>query len=76
MDKPISLTIEETKQSFIDVINNANLPACILELIVKNIYDDVKEFCMQQYQNDKKEYDQSLQNKDCSKSQNLESAGK
>ena len=42
MDKPLSLIINETKQNFIKTINNAGLPLALLEMIMKDVYFDLK----------------------------------
>jgi len=41
MDKPLSLRIEETKQTFINAINNSQLHPYILDSIVKDIYNEI-----------------------------------
>lgn len=44
MEKPISLIIEETKQSLTDTINTCRLHPAIVEMIVKDIYLEVCQF--------------------------------
>lgn len=39
--KPLSMLIEETKHSLLYICNKSNLHPSILELIVKDIYNDV-----------------------------------
>ena len=43
MDKPISISIEETKQSLIEVIGNCKLHPSIIELILKDVYWEVNQ---------------------------------
>lgn len=43
MNKPISISIEETKQSLIDVVNNCKLHPSIIELILKDVYWEVNQ---------------------------------
>ena len=41
IQKPISILIEETKQSLLHICNESNLHPSILELIVKDLYNEV-----------------------------------
>ena len=41
MDKPTVLSIEEFKQKLSDVVSNSELPAFILEYIIKDLYTEV-----------------------------------
>lgn len=38
MDKPISMRIEETRSSIVDIINESKLHPSIIELMLKGIY--------------------------------------
>lgn len=38
MDKPISIAIEETRDSIVDIINKSKLHPSIIELMLKGIY--------------------------------------
>jgi len=38
MDKPISITIDETRKSIVDIINKSKLHPSIIELMLKGIY--------------------------------------
>lgn len=38
MDKPISMTIEETREIIINVLNNSKLHPSVIELMLKGIY--------------------------------------
>lgn len=38
MEKPISMTIEETKNLIIDVINRSKLHPSVIELMLKGLY--------------------------------------
>lgn len=42
LNKPVQLLIKETRENFVNVINTSRLPMCIVELIVKDIYSDIK----------------------------------
>lgn len=37
MNKPINITIEETKQAIVDIVNECKLPPAAIELILENI---------------------------------------
>lgn len=55
-NKPISMMINETKLSLIDICNKSNLPPCILEPIVKDLYDDVIRAASVQLKQDEERY--------------------
>ena len=48
MEKPISLVIEETKQSLIETVNNCRLHPSIIEMIVKDIYIEICQLILSQ----------------------------
>lgn len=56
MDKPVSMTIDETKQSLADVINNCKLHPAIIEMIVKDIYLEVCQLSTVNAAKEKKQY--------------------
>lgn len=58
IEKPISLILEESKRMIIDAINSTNLHPTLLEMIIKDIYNEVKERANYQYEFDKNEYKQ------------------
>lgn len=60
MNKPLSVTYEEFKQNMLYVINNAGLPAFIVENVLQNYLVEIKSIAQQQYQSDMAEYQQSL----------------
>ena len=41
MEKPASLLIQETRNNIINILNESNLHSSILELIMKDIMNDV-----------------------------------
>ena len=59
MDKPISVVLEELKQDIINSINNTNLPICIIEPIIKDLYNEIAILSKQQLAKDKEEYEKS-----------------
>jgi hypothetical protein len=44
MEKPVSMIIEETKQSLADIINNCKLHPAIIEMIMKDAYFEICQF--------------------------------
>lgn len=62
MNKPISLLIKDSKQSIINTINETNLPPCLLEPIIKEIYFEVQGLVKQELVKDEKDYNESLNN--------------
>ena len=59
MEKPISVVLEELKQDIINSINNTNLPICIIEPIIKDLYNEIAALSRQQLLKDKEEYEKS-----------------
>ena len=58
MNKPLSVTIEEFKQNLANDVQKCELPIVIVDLILKNLYDEIhglaKDFTlkeMQEYNN-------------------------
>ena len=42
MNKPISMVINETRLSLTEICNQSGLPACVLEPIVRDLYEEIK----------------------------------
>ena len=55
-NKPISLVIDDFKKNLAKTVNESGLPLCITEMVIKELYDEAKEFARQQLAMDKKEY--------------------
>ena len=64
MDKPISVQINEAKQNIVDCINEQHLHASILEPIVKEIYEQVHMLAQQQYEVEKKQWEEQEEQKE------------
>ena len=64
MNKPLSVAYEEFKQNMLNIINNAGLPAFIVETVLQNYLIEIKAISKQQYQSDKEEYEKSLMTKE------------
>ena len=60
INKPISLIIENAKQSIIDVINEVNLHPTLLEMVLRDIYNEANELAKVQLNRERAEYEQAL----------------
>ena len=60
MNKPLSVVYEEFKANMLNIINNAGLPAFVVETVLQNYLAEIQSIARQQYQSDKAEYEQSL----------------
>lgn len=56
MEKPISMVIEETKTSIINIINKSQLHPSIIELMLKEIYLEANIFSNEILQNERKQF--------------------
>lgn len=52
MDKPISILINDFKMNIEKCINESNLPAAVIEPIIKDYYQQVQVLSRQQLMND------------------------
>ena len=52
MNKPISISVKETRQGICDVINASGLPISVIELIVSDVYGEVQLIARKQYEHD------------------------
>ena len=64
MNKPISIAINDTKNSIISSINESGLPACILLEILNSLVSQVNELAKQELANDTKQYIEDAKNKE------------
>lgn len=60
MEKPITMVIDETKNSIITAINRSGLPAFILEMIIKDIYNEISQAANSFAENERKIYNDSV----------------
>lgn len=56
MEKPITMRIEETKESLVAVINESRLPAWLMRDVLRDIYEQVNRLAIQQAEQEKKAY--------------------
>ena len=61
MEKPISMRLQETKESIVTIITESGLPMWMLEPAVKDIYNQVNTVAAQEIYNDRKQYVKDLQ---------------
>lgn len=61
MNKPLDLQIEETKERILAAINDSKMPACLIELIVKDIYSEIILIKNNELQKSKEQYKKSLE---------------
>lgn len=64
MDKPLSLRIEETKQTLINTINSSQLHPYILDSIVKDIYNEIHILCVNQSKQEIEAYNAEISKKE------------
>lgn len=60
IQKPVSILREELKQTLITTINNADLPAFVVEPILKDLYIEAKSATQRQYEADKEAYEHAI----------------
>lgn len=61
INKPIQLVMKETRENIINTINISQLPMCIVELIVKDIYSDIKAASNLEYKQVIQNYNDQLE---------------
>lgn len=57
MNKPIAIVMSETSKQLVDVLNNSDLPYCILDALVRDLYQQVEDCARKEYIEAKKEYE-------------------
>lgn len=60
INKPFSLIVEESKKTIIDVINQVNLHPTLLELVIKDIYNEVQYNAQTFAEHERNEYEQAI----------------
>lgn len=61
LNKPIQMVMKQMRQDIINTINISQLPMSIVELIVKDIYTDIKAASNVEYTQVVKNYNQQLE---------------
>lgn len=60
ISKPISLILEDAKQAIVNTINQVNLHPTLLEMVLREVYNEANELAKSQYNREKAEYEQAL----------------
>ncbi len=60
MDKPATVAIYELKKELIEAINKSGLPAEVINYVIADIANSLKELAIQQLQDDLKLYQDNL----------------
>lgn len=60
MEKPIALILNDFKTALISAINESNLPACLMEPVLKDIYGQISNLSIQELNAQKKQYDEAV----------------
>lgn len=58
-EKPLTIAYEELKQKIVKDINESNLPPLIIRPILENMLNQIISAEKQQYESDKKQYEES-----------------
>lgn len=61
MNKTASMLVEETKKKFTQACNEAQLPPCIIELIIKDLLHEIHDLAERQLEMEKTVYTKTLQ---------------
>lgn len=64
MNKPLTMSIKETKLKLVNVCNESGLPPVILDLIVENLYSEIHSIANKQSLDEEKAYMESVKDKD------------
>lgn len=57
MEKPITVRIDEFKQSIVGLINNSGIPIVILQPLIKQLYEEISSFAAQQAEQERKAWE-------------------
>lgn len=58
--KPITVARAEFVSEMVDLINGCGLPPFVIESVIKDLYSEVKVAAKEQYEYEKKQYEQAL----------------
>lgn len=64
MNKPVSVVYEELKGGIAELINASNLPAFVIESVIKEFLIEISDVAKKQYEYDKEQYEASLSIRD------------
>lgn len=61
INKPVSMVLNEAKDVIVKAINSVQLHPTLLEMVIKDIYNEVKYNAVAFSEREKAEYEQALQ---------------
>lgn len=64
MQKPVTVVREELRLKIINAVNEANLPAFVVGDILEKLLAECRQLERQQYEQDKRNYDASMEEKE------------
>lgn len=67
MNKPLSVNMNDTKMALANICNQSQLPMCILELIVRDIYEEIHLLAEQRLKQEEELYKKNILNKEQNK---------
>jgi hypothetical protein len=70
--KPLSVIRQEFIERLVEDVNNCPLPLFVIEPILQDVLNTVKAAAQQQYETEKKQYEQQLQAQTETSSNNVE----
>lgn len=59
MNKPVSMRITETRERLINACNESELPICVLDMLIREVYFDVHRTAKQSAQEEAANYIQA-----------------
>ena len=62
IQKPISIILDELRTNIVSQINSVNLPICLIEPIIRDIYVEIRNISEMQLKKDKEEYFKMIEN--------------
>lgn len=60
-NKPISIILDDLKNNIADQINQSGLHPCLVESVLKDLYEEVRMLAARQLEQDKQAWEQSQQ---------------
>ena len=61
-EKPTSIRVNDFKEGLIQLVNESGLPACVLEVLIRNTYIEVLDLKNRELKGDTEKYQQELAN--------------
>lgn len=64
IEKPASMAINETKENLINVCNKSNLHISVLQLIVKELHEEINKTAQKVLEDEREEYEKAISQPD------------